>query len=310
MEAPQIDLRGLPVWERPARVNDALDQLVPGETLTLVTENEPRGLTSHLTTSRKYRLVTSTRRMGATEWHIDYTRSRSNGESPLPLRILQCSVPFVDLPDDALARLIAACEIRTASRGQIVAAAGERWPHVGVVHEGTLALTNDGEHSRQRLYYEVFPYDVFGEAEFFVESPMLGRVIVLSKSASYLIIPDEVVREIAYEHPQFMMNLARVVAQRKRDALTSLGRQSTLSIIARIAQVLLPFSAAERGLSPAVDPLPHLTQSQIAASAGTVKEVAARAIAELERLELLKRERGHVRYLDRQKLADFIREQS
>jgi CRP-like cAMP-binding protein len=119
-----------------------------------------------------------------------------------------------------------------------------------------------------------------------------------------------VVRAIAYEHPQFIMNLARVVAQRKRDALTSLGRQSTMSIIARIAQVLLPFATAERGLSLAIDPLPNLTQSQIAASAGTVKEVAARAIAELERLELLKRERGHVCYLDRQRLADFVRSQS
>jgi hypothetical protein len=64
----------------------------------------------------------------------------------------------------------------------------------------------------------------------------------------------------------------------------------------------------ERGLSPARAPLPNLTQAQIAAAAGTVKEVAARAIAELEQRELLKRERGHIRYLDRQGLLDMIKD--
>jgi hypothetical protein len=63
-------------------------------------------------------------------------------------------------------------------------------------------------------------------------------------------------------------------------------------------------------LAPAIAPLPNMTQSQIAASAGTVKEVAARAIAELERQGLLKRERGHIRYLNRQGLTDFVRAQA
>jgi len=81
-----------------------------------------------------------------------------------------------------------------------------------------------------------------------------------------------------------------------------------MPIIARIAQVLLPFSLPERGLSAALAPLPHMTQAQIAAAAGTVKEVAARAIADLESRELLKRERGHIRYLDRQKLIDLIKD--
>ncbi|HVA26600.1 MAG TPA: helix-turn-helix domain-containing protein, partial [Candidatus Baltobacteraceae bacterium] len=59
---------------------------------------------------------------------------------------------------------------------------------------------------------------------------------------------------------------------------------------------------------PALAPLPNLTQAHIAASAGTVKEVAARAIAELETGGYLLREHGHIRFLDRQKLVDLIRE--
>jgi len=51
-----------------------------------------------------------------------------------------------------------------------------------------------------------------------------------------------------------------------------------------------------------------MTQSQIAAAAGTVKEVAARAIAELDERGLLRRERGHIRFLDRQGLVELLRE--
>jgi hypothetical protein len=49
-----------------------------------------------------------------------------------------------------------------------------------------------------------------------------------------------------------------------------------------------------------------MTQTQVAAAAGTVKEVAARAIADLERVQALRRERGHIRYLDRAKLLEII----
>ncbi len=60
----------------------------------------------------------------------------------------------------------------------------------------------------------------------------------------------------------------------------------------------------ERGLVPAAPSLSTITQSQIAAAGGTVKEVAARAIAELESRKALRREHGHIRYLDREVLLE------
>ncbi|HEY5426137.1 MAG TPA: helix-turn-helix domain-containing protein [Candidatus Tumulicola sp.] len=83
-----------------------------------------------------------------------------------------------------------------------------------------------------------------------------------------------------------------------------------MPILARIARVLVPYAMPERGLVPAAASLATVTQSQIAAAAGTVKEVAARAIAELESRNVLRRERGHIRYLDRQELLELIRELS
>ena len=70
--------------------------------------------------------------------------------------------------------------------------------------------------------------------------------------------------------------------------------------------MLLPYAMPDRGLVPAAHSLSTITQSQIAAAGGTVKEVAARAIAELEARKALRREHGHIRYLDREVLLGLI----
>jgi len=49
-----------------------------------------------------------------------------------------------------------------------------------------------------------------------------------------------------------------------------------------------------------------MTQLQIAWAAGTVKEVVARAIAELELRGALRRKHGHICELNRARLLDFI----
>jgi CRP-like cAMP-binding protein len=119
-------------------------------------------------------------------------------------------------------------------------------------------------------------------------------------------LPYDAVREIAGRNVTFLAALGATTAQRNRTLAGALASQVSQPIIARVANALLPYAAPEQGLHPALPPLPNMTQSQVAASAGTVKEVAARAIAELERLQALRRERGHIRYLDRTKLLQTM----
>jgi CRP-like cAMP-binding protein len=121
-------------------------------------------------------------------------------------------------------------------------------------------------------------------------------------------VPYDLLRSIVAQEPDFLMALAAETAQRNRTLASGLASQVSQPIIARVAAALLPYAAPEREFHPALPPLPTMTQAQIAAAAGTVKEVAARAIAELERVQALRRERGHIRYLDRSKLLAMIEE--
>jgi CRP/FNR family transcriptional regulator, cyclic AMP receptor protein len=308
MDGARLDLRSLPVWERPAKVLDLLERIPVGETLTFVTENEPRGLAFRLEIGRAHELIVDHRRVGEREWIVQITRTVLEADAPSPLGVVERTPVFAALPAVEREALANASTLHTVRKSQAIVAEHADWPYVGIAFEGVLALSSGNENGRTRIFHEYFPYEIFGELSLFDEGPTAGRVIALSKVARYLRIPRRVLIAVGERSPQTLLALGRVQSGRRRDLMAALAEQATLPIIARIANVLLPYAVAERGLSAARSPLPNMTQAQIAAVAGTVKEVAARAIAELENRELLRRERGHIRYLDRQKLLDLVKD--
>jgi len=304
----RVDVRALPVWERPAKISEVFDHLPLGASITIVTDNEPRGLAFRIEQSRPHEVIIDYRRTAEREWTLRLTRTAAENDAPSPAGIIKRSSVFSGLGEEASAQLAATASLHTIRRGQTVVTEGTDWPYLGVVFEGVLALTTGNGGGRPRIFFEIFPYELLGELELFDEAPAAGRVVALSKVARYMRISRRTVLDVAERHPHVLVALGRVNAQRRRDHMQALATQATMPIIARVAHVLVPYAVPERGLSPARAPLPNLTQAQIAAAAGTVKEVAARAIAELEARELLKRERGHIRFLDRQGLLDMIRD--
>jgi uncharacterized protein (DUF2249 family) len=67
-----------------------------------------------------------------------------------------------------------------------------------------------------------------------------------------------------------------------------------------------PIRPPDAGLSPALEPLQRMTQAELAVTAGTVKEVAARAVAELECVGAIQRVKGHIALVDRQRLQAVL----
>jgi len=124
---------------------------------------------------------------------------------------------------------------------------------------------------------------IFGVTEFFDGGEAVGRTVVASKTARYVSIPFAAVREAGLREPELFIALGAVNAQQNRSLTTTIASHVSKPTLARVASALLPYAVPARGLERALPPLAQMTQSQVAAAAGTVKEVAARAIAELER---------------------------
>jgi CRP/FNR family cyclic AMP-dependent transcriptional regulator len=308
MSQSHLDLRGLPVWERPERVFDQFDRLPPGEAFTFVVDNEPRGLTSIVEEQRKPDLILDRRRISESEWHVTVRRSIMVGDVQSPRSILGRTHIFAGLDAESRDAIAATASTHTARRGHVVAAANTEWPYIGIPFEGNFAVTNDASNARYRIFHEVTPFEIFGEMSLFDGGLTPARTVVLSKTGRYLRVSHAGVLAIAAQNPELLRRLGATVTQRSREMMQTLVNQGTTPVIERIASVLLPYAVPEAGLAPALAPLPNLTQAHIAAAAGTVKEVAARAIAELESRGLLLRERGHIRFLNRSLLIALVRE--
>lgn len=304
-----LDLRELPVWERASLVLEESDKLAAGGSFEFLTEVDPRALVSRLEQLRPAEFAFEHRQAGDNEWHVKLTRQHIDPTASSLATALSRSPVFSRLSDSARAQIAEAMTEHGTRKGQVISAENAGCSTLGLMIEGAMAVFV-GAGTRERLLFHLFPFDTFGEPEFFDRGLTIGRTVALSKTARYATVPFDDVRSIASAETEFLMTLAASAAQRIRSLASELAAQVSQPIIARVASALLPYAAPERELHPAMPPLPTMTQAQLAAAAGTVKEVAARAIAELERVQALRRERGHIRYLDRAKLLSMIDEAS
>jgi CRP/FNR family transcriptional regulator len=300
-----LDLRNLPVWERASTVLEESAKLGTGDSLEFLTEVDPRALIARIEQLHPDEFAFEPRHLGGNEWRVRLTRSYFDAHASSLAAAMRRSPVFSTLDENARAQLMESVSEHTARKGQIICAENAACTYLALIVEGAMAVFV-GAGSRERLLFHLSPFDTFGETEFFDGGLSVGRTVVLSKTARYATIPFNVLRDVATRHPSFMTTLAATISQRNRTLASELAAQVSQPIIARVAAALLPYAAPERQLHPALPPLPTMTQAQIAAAAGTVKEVAARAIAELERVQALRRERGHIRYLDRSKLLSMI----
>lgn len=304
MNEEAIDLRAVPFWERAESVSARVRELPDGGSVSFLTDAEPRALLAHVEQSNPGRLCVAVRCLREGHWQATLTRIEFDPQASMIEAAITRGAVFSALGQPQRDHLAAAMRERSARKGDGIPADGVL-RGIGLVLEGTLGVFI-GAGTRERLLYQVFAGEPFGEVEFFDGGAPLGRTVAVSKELRYAVAPADLVRNLAGESPAFRAALEAAVAQRARRFAGALAAQTAQTILARIADALLPYAVPQRGMQPALPPLRSMTQLQLAAAAGTVKEVAARAIADLERAGALRRERGHIAYLDRVKLLETI----
>lgn len=222
----------------------------------------------------------------------------------LMLKILTESDAFGQVPVSVLQQLVDAAAPAEARRGEAIYEAGARWEFLGFLLDGCIAMLAPGTNTKERLYEHVYPGQFFGVSAMFDGEPEMARTVVVSRRASFASIERRRVVELCKSHGSLAVAFAITLARRVRRTTSLLAVQMGLTTQQRIARYLLGFCGGP-GLAPALDPLPLMTQTQIGAAAGTVKEVVGRAVSRFERRGALRREHGRIRFLDRERLLEL-----
>jgi len=217
------------------------------------------------------------------------------------LKSLTGNPAFADVPASAIRALVEGAEITRSVKGGVMYEAGERWDRLGFVVEGSVAMFAAGDEAKEHLYERAGPGEFFGVSAMFDGDAEMARTVVVSRTCVAAFADRDTVLKACREHGALAIAFAMTLAKRLRRTTALLADQLNLTAAERIARYLIGFTAGP-GRSEALDPLPSMTQAQIGAAAGTVKDVAARTIGAFESCGALERERGHVRWLDRERL--------
>jgi CRP-like cAMP-binding protein len=236
------------------------------------------------------------------------TRKAAAGEARyFMLRALGENDAFAAVPAAVLRQLVEAASFGEARKGRAIYEAGARWEYLGFVVDGSMAMFAPGANTKARLYEHVYPGQFFGISAMFDGEPEMARTIVVSKRATYALIERRRAVELCEINGSLAVAFAITLARRVRRTTSLLAVQMSLTAQQRIAHYLLGFCGGP-GLAPALDPLPLMTQTQIGAAAGTVKEVVARAVSLFERRGALRRERGRIHFLNRERLLELTQQ--
>jgi CRP/FNR family transcriptional regulator, cyclic AMP receptor protein len=304
----RIDLRELPSWERLDRVVASFDRLSPGQCVEFTNDYEPKALRAHIESEREGLALWDIRNAGDNRWILRITRlpdPAMQGDTPRVAFLRQLRM-FRNAPTDLLREVDRAAKERSYHDRMVIVAEGTNWPTLGIVRRGVVEVTRAADEGREIVLYDVSPHSMFNEAAVFDEG-MAEATVIARGEVDIIELPAQFVRGLVQRSPEIALGAARFFAQRQRRLSGAAGNLAFGRVLTRIARVLLDYASSRAGMAPGEGGVERITQSDLAARVGTVRDMGSRALSHLEDMGALELRRGRVVKLDRAKLDEIVR---
>jgi len=206
------------------------------------------------------------------------------------------SVPyFAGLPDEALAEVRRMAIGRSYDRGDIISLEGERCEGMYVVHAGRVRVFKTSPEGREQVLTVVGPGESFNDVPVFDHGPNPASAEALEPTTVCLLRRDDI-EALLTRHPAFAAAVIKVFAARLRQLTGLVEDLSFKRVTGRVAKILLTQASQPQA--------GRLTQQQMAAMAGTAREVVGRALKALEQDGIIRMDRGRIVILDRRRLEE------
>jgi len=203
---------------------------------------------------------------------------------------------FSGLPREALAELADAARILECADGRVIAVQGDEGVPVFFVIEGTVRVFQSSAEGRQQTLATLGPSEsLFVVPAYSAPHTSPASATAVGKARLLRIAQDDF-RRIAVRNPEVATALLRDLSDKLR-RLTSLTHDLSLrSIRGRLARFLLQ-EGPDAG---------SLTQEQMAARLGTVREVVSRTLQAFVREGLIRKEGRRLEIVDATALRSEI----
>ena len=202
------------------------------------------------------------------------------------------------LPDSAIAALSAIAMPLQRSAGAFIQFEGDPADAMYLVIGGRVKIARMSASGREQVLYVIGAGGHFNTVPMFDGGTCPANAQAINDLALLALPRDQLLR-VLEDHPALALALLKEFTSRLRHLVNLVDDLALHSVQGRLAGMLLEQAAEdERGMQAT-----PLTQAEMAARLGTVREMVGRTLKTFEALGLLRLDRGEIVLLDRAGLA-------
>lgn len=204
---------------------------------------------------------------------------------------------FAALGDDDLAHVAAIAVERTYDRGDIILLEGA---HAGALHyvrSGLVKIFKTSPEGKEQVLRLIGPGHTFNDVPALDGGPNPASAAALEPSAVYL-VSSAALRRLIAERPAVAQAAVQTMAGALRHLVALVEDLSFRHVTARVAKILIDQETEQ----PDERKRHRLTQQEMAAMAGTAREMVGRALKDLEASGAIAMRQGRAVVLDRERL--------
>lgn len=203
-----------------------------------------------------------------------------------------------DLPEVTIAALTTIAIPLKRRAGTLMQLEGDPANAVYIVTEGRVKIARVASTGREQVLHILTPGQHFNAVAIFDGGPCPANAQALT-DVGLLALPRDAMWAVIEQHPALALALLREFTGRLRYLVNLVEELALHTVQGRLAGLLLSQAEApERG-----EVVAPLTQAEMAARLGTVREMVGRTLKSFEALELIRLDRGVITVLDREGLA-------
>jgi len=187
---------------------------------------------------------------------------------------------------------------RAAESGDLILLEGEPADAMYFVASGVVKTFKTSADGKEQILSFVRPGEAFNDVPVFDGGPNPASVQAIGPVVLYGIRNSDL-EVILRDHPQVSLNVTRVLSQQVRHLVSLVEDLSFRHVIARVAKILLEHASDGTG------PRPKLTQQEMAAMAGTAREMVGRSLKSLEDEGAIRLERQRIVITEKKALQEI-----
>lgn len=213
------------------------------------------------------------------------------------IKTLKGNEYFDNLPEPMLKDISEHMHLREYQRGDVLFWEGDPCDGLYIVEQGSAKIFRLSPQGRQYIVRILQEGDTFAEVPAFDGAANPVNVEAL-EACRVWVIDGELLRRLVELHPHFAQKVLANFGRMLRGMVRMVSEMAFYQVTHRLARLIAEM--------PQERSAPHWTQEQLAARLGTVREVVARSMRELERSGAIKVEDRRIQIVDQNIFSQWM----